>query len=638
MKIRINRTWGLGLTGLALVSGAAQGVDLRKRLEVSTDIREPVYGEIAYDYHLGHHFSALNGLIGAKQAGVFDLEDPTTEMLMGDLYTEFGLPREGDVAISRVQAQDIPSSTRNMPWLRYGKLLYQLGNDAPTENYLRKPPATLTSYQESERRLMLANILIRKRAFNEAISMLKSMPAEGMMANYGIYNLGIAYLQDNQPEEGLTRLDSLADQQLTDEEGLNLKDKAALAVAYYQLQDEEYELARKSLLRVRLEGPYSSQSLLALAYSHYLNKAYAETLPACLELQRRNPADPAVQEAFLLSARVYEEMGFKSQALAGYRIAGQVLRGQLMLVEKTALKIDADNWPDVMAPKLVNTEDLDPLNVKPIPATNDAIMAGLFAKLFASPQFNEGFRQYQQLSRIVQLLESRHRDVDALAEVARTLEGRKGSLSATADRQQVLKDQYVTLVKRWQDLQMRFKQMNSSADAYTDAASQAETARLQQLNRLGRKIQKLKTPSTEREVQDSVARLDRLKNITLFEIARHAASRDEIFDKLQQSTEQLKASRSRLAVLDNLLSDNQQIQKSNYSQRLPVLEKKIDELQVRVADARRQYREHLKNLARSLLQDRHDTLTKYLGETYLGTERVESKVAPAQTEESTGKS
>ena len=91
-------------------------------------------------------------------------------------------------------------------------------------------------------------------------------------------------------------------------------------------------------------------------------------------------------------------------------------------------------------------------------------------------------------------------------------------------------------------------------------------------------------------------------------------------------------------MLDNLLSDNQQIQKSNYSQRLPVLEKKIDELQVRVADARRQYREHLKNLARTLLQDRRDTLTKYLGETYLGTERVESKVAPAQTEESTGKS
>jgi hypothetical protein len=30
---------------------------------------------------------------------------------------------------------------------------------------------------------------------------------------------------------------------------------------------------------------------------------------------------------------------------------------------------------------------------------------------------------------------------------------------------------------RWQDLQLRFKQMNTSADAYTDAATQAENAR-----------------------------------------------------------------------------------------------------------------------------------------------------------------
>jgi hypothetical protein len=58
-----------------------------------------------------------------------------------------------------------------------------------------------------------------------------------------------------------------------------------------------------------------------------------------------------VQESFLLSARAYEEMGFKAQALSGYRLASKVLRDQLVLVEKTALRIDADNWPDVLAPQ-----------------------------------------------------------------------------------------------------------------------------------------------------------------------------------------------------------------------------------------------------------------------------------------------
>jgi hypothetical protein len=102
-------------------------VDLKKRLDVSTDTREPEFGQIYYDYHMGHHFSALNAVIQDKNKGLFTDDDAETESLLGDLYTEFGLPREADAALSRVQSQDIPSSTRNMPWLRYGKFLISSG-------------------------------------------------------------------------------------------------------------------------------------------------------------------------------------------------------------------------------------------------------------------------------------------------------------------------------------------------------------------------------------------------------------------------------------------------------------------------------------------------------------------------------
>lgn len=156
--------WSVIALAIAAISQPALAVDLKKRLDVSTDTREPEFGQIYYDYHMGHHFSALNTVIQDKNKGLFTDDDAETESLLGDLYTEFGLPREADAALSRVQAQDIPSSTRNMPWLRYGKFLYQVGNDVATENYLRKPPANLTSYQESERRVILANVLIHKKA------------------------------------------------------------------------------------------------------------------------------------------------------------------------------------------------------------------------------------------------------------------------------------------------------------------------------------------------------------------------------------------------------------------------------------------------------------------------------------------
>lgn len=52
---------------IALFSQSAWAIDLNKRLDVSTDTREPVFGQIYYDYHMGHRFSALNTTILEKK-------------------------------------------------------------------------------------------------------------------------------------------------------------------------------------------------------------------------------------------------------------------------------------------------------------------------------------------------------------------------------------------------------------------------------------------------------------------------------------------------------------------------------------------------------------------------------------------
>ncbi len=628
MKRIADTKWRQSLIALAIItlSQPALAVDLNKRLDVSTDTREPEFGQIYYNYHMGRHFTALNEAIQDKEKGLFTSDDATTEILLGDLYTEFGLPREGDAALSRVQAQDIPSSTRNMPWLRYGKLLYQMGNDSPTENYLRKPPSNLTSYQESERRLMLANVLIRKKAYAEAIALLIDMRGEGVMASYGLYNLGIAYLQDKKDALGLFNLNETIRTAGDDDESKNLQDKASLAIAYKYLKDGYFAGAHEALLRVRLDGPYSNSALLSLAYARYLNNEYEQALPPTLELQSRNPADPAVQESFLLAGRIYEDLGAKTQAIASYNIGALTLRDQLAQLERVALRIDDDNWPDVLAPFKLNTSDADPLNLKAIPATNDAITAGLFAKLFASPAFNEGFRQYQQLEGMETLISVRLRDISALQEVAETLEARKTTIANTEARLKALREHYVELVKKWQAIQVRAKKIGNNADAYTDAATQAETTRLQQINRLIRKLDKLNLDSQQHDYL--LGRLNQIKGVTLFEVARHSASRDEIYSKLQESTNQLRETKARLNTIETLLADNKTVIQNKNSAKFPTLKAKALLLQQQTADARVMYQNYLRSLAKTLLDDRRQRLTNYITETYLGMERVENKAAP----------
>ena len=617
---------------VALSSQSAWAVDLNKRLDVSSDTREPVFGQIYYDYHMGQRFSALNMTLLEKNKGMFRDEDAETESLLGDLYTEFGLPREADVALSRVQAQDIPSSTRNMPWLRYGDYLFKLGNDVTTENYLRKPPQNLTNEQESQRRLLLSNVLIRKKSYAEAVTLLVDMPSKGALGSYGLYNLGIAYIQEGKTDLGIVQLNEMIRTANDDNESLDLKDKAALAIAYRYLQDGNYVGARESLLRVRLKGPYSNSALLALSYSYYLNVQYQDALPAALELHSRNPSDPAVQEAFLLASRVYEDLGANNQALSSYRVAIMTLRNQLLELERTARRIDEDKWPDVLSPMPVNTVDADPLNVKIIPATNDAIIAGLFAKLFASSQFHEEFKSYRQLQRMQELLDVRLRDLDALEEVATTLEARKTQLPQLSEKIKALRDSYVVLVKKWQDAQVRAKQMGNNANAYTEAATQAETARLQQINRLARKVNKLE--ENEPQAKDLSERVDRLRDLTQFEIARHAASRDDIYRKLQESTDDLRETKMRLTALDTLLADNTAIINQKSSTKFASLRDKISKLKVQIADERVAHQIHLRTLAKSLLEEHRQRLTTYITETYLGMERVEKILTPAPSKAS----
>ena len=253
------------------------------------------------------------------------------------------------------------------------------------------------------------------------------------------------------------------------------------------------------------------------------------------------------------------------------------------------------------------------------------ITAGLFAKLFASSAFNEGFKQYQQLDRIQLLLETRLRDIAALQEVAQTLESRQTQLPDVEKRLKALRENYVTLVKKWQAVQIRTKRMSTNADAYTDAATQAETARLQQINRLARKVGKLNLDSAQdQELQE---RLNRLKNLTLFEIARHAASRDEIYNKLQESTEQLRDTKARLATVETLLADNQTVTQHKNSQKFPALKDKAISLQTQVANAKLMYQKYLRSLAKNLIEERRQRLTTYITETYLGMERVDTKTS-----------
>jgi|GEM_PF-3261464 len=205
----IQSAWSLTF-GLALGASLCTSVSATP-LEVRRDAREPGFAQVMYDYYQNHLYDALTTFLANRQLA-FNAPG-TGDIFLSNLYTRYGLPREAEASLSRAALTDVTSSNRNDPWLSYGKLLYQMGQDSLALNFLRDPPALLTPKQESERMIMVTNLLTRTEHARDAIESLQSfrtpIPYYRKLARY---NLAMSLLSPDavdhllsQPEQDAQR-------------------------------------------------------------------------------------------------------------------------------------------------------------------------------------------------------------------------------------------------------------------------------------------------------------------------------------------------------------------------------------------------------------------------------------------------
>ena len=251
------------------------------------------------------------------------------------------------------------SQTRNETMFRQGRLQYRQGKYFDAERILNVPLDTQMSPLETERRVMLANVLMSRNAFDEARAALAPIPITNPMGPYATYNIGVSHLRSNHAPEGKQLLEQVMNLPVSNSEINNaLKDRAALALGYDYLQLQQPDKAREALLNVRLKGPFSNNAMLALGWAYYERKDYKRSLAYWLELLTRNTADPAVQEAMLLAPRAYEALQANQQALYGFRTVEELgFFGLLLTVTgvgpKVAMAIVGSRpTPDLLAEML----------------------------------------------------------------------------------------------------------------------------------------------------------------------------------------------------------------------------------------------------------------------------------------------
>ncbi len=376
------------------------------------------YGDVLFHFYQHDHFGSLVRLAAYRDQGRLAVHARDAELLRGGLYLSLGQHREAREVFERLLADaSTPPEVRDRAWFYLGKVLYAAGLFEESDRALRQVGATLGEDMEAERHLLIAQGLLYRERYDQAIAELSNWQGPRYWLAYGQFNLGVALVRAGEPARGLALLDAVGQLETQWPELMALRDKANLAIGYAKLQAAEPAAARIALERVRLSGPQSSKALLGAGWADAAAQQYQVALAPWQELQGRNLLDAAVQESYLAVPYAYAELGAMAQAVEYYERAisaydaersrigesiGAIRSGTLLAAAMEAGGDGREGWFAQLA------------------TLPDSPESRYLYHLLAGNEFQEGLKNYRALDAMAENLAAWQQSIGAFADMVET--------------------------------------------------------------------------------------------------------------------------------------------------------------------------------------------------------------------------
>jgi tetratricopeptide (TPR) repeat protein len=614
------------LAALALLAGAAPAVARLHDPEALPEVRiqDLPYGDVLFYYYQGKDFEAATRLSAYEHWQALPHHEADAQLLLGGLYLSLGMYDRADQSFEELLTSDVPTGVRNRAWLYLGQAFYARGQYTEAERDLTRISQRMSPELESQKELLLANVWMREGRFDQAAQLLKTWRGsqQGWTA-YARLNLGVALVRQGRLAEAAPVLGSVGTMYALAPEMLALKDRANLALGLAYLQAKEPARAREALDRVRLEGPFSGEALLAAGWAEAADGNYRAALTPWLVLHARNTSDPSVQEVDLTVPYAFVELKAPGQAAQFYRSAldsydeessridGAIarIRGGSLLTELLARESDAARSGYV---------GNDPLDDDALP---DRLSYGWFWQLgnvpddpeshylyavFAGSDFQEGLRNYRDLKLMERMLGQWSTSMDAFQEM---IAARRRAFAQRLPKVDALltSGELDSLTKRRAALAARLEQVASTRDVAALATGTQAALWARVLRDQAMLAQDPDTP-TYAKLRE---RLAMVRGVLLYQMDQEFAARswserkelralDLSLAQAQQRWTQLESGRQALP-----------LETGGFAERVSALQQRIDALQVRLAAAETAQSRALAELAVATLEQQKQRLRDY---------------------------
>ena len=420
MTRRFARVLLAGLV-LALLAGPAlaRRHDPEKLPEIR--VRDLHYGDALFYYYQHDDFEALTRLAAYDHWNRMPHHEADAQLLMGGLYLALGMHNEAGQRFEALLKDPVPSGVRNVAWFYLAQVWYARGYLDKAGMALARVNGRMSPELESQKELLLGNVLIHQGKYDEAIRLLSVWRGTYNWSAYARFNLGVALARSNRLADADPFLTGVGTMVAGTEEQRALKDRANLALGFAYLQGNEPAKALPALQRVRLNGPYSNKALLGTGWAQAALGDYQGALGPWMELRSRNVLDAAVQESYLAVPYAFGRLNANAQSAEYYETAVESFQAENGRLDAAIVRIEqGDMLKSVLQSGRKGGETFGWFwQLRNLP---DAPESRYLYTVLAGNDFQEGLKNYRDLVHMSDLMERGGYDMEAFGDMIETRE------------------------------------------------------------------------------------------------------------------------------------------------------------------------------------------------------------------------
>jgi len=392
---------------------------------VARDVRDLYFGEALYHAFQGQYFDALERL-DTELAMYRGLDQPELDTLhyqindaefsVGDFELNYRMHHRAGRAIKAVLEGAVDEAVRNEAAFRLARIHFQKGQLDDALHALERIQGTVPEPIRDDVEFLRANIYMATGRPSEAVKVLKQLRSNDSLAGFVAYNLGIALLQDGRQPEAIEQLDKAGQLPAIDPAGLAIRDKANLVLGTILFESGNFERAKQSLDRVRLEGPFSNQALLRAGWAEASAQQYDRALVPWNILAAREPTDVAVQEAMLAVPHAYDNLKLHGRAALTYGNALDLFSSQIQRVDASIGSIREGRFLKALIREETRQDENWVISLRSLP---DAPETYYLMELMASHDFQTALHNYLDLEDLRSRLIAWRTSLDAFVDIIR---------------------------------------------------------------------------------------------------------------------------------------------------------------------------------------------------------------------------